>query len=59
MAKKIEVDFGELTLEVGWRNVAGDVVVVDKILHIFPGEKVNLPYPTAIITAEWRAKCQQ
>ena len=52
MKATIEMDFGKLTLEVAWRNQDGDVVVVDKIFHIFPGDRVSLPYPTAIITRE-------
>ncbi|MCK5641135.1 MAG: hypothetical protein KAJ19_10070 [Gammaproteobacteria bacterium] len=44
------VDFGELTLEVEWRNASGEVVVVDKLHHIQPGDVAHLPYPTPIIT---------
>ena len=47
-----EMDFGELTLEVDWRNQDGDVVVVNRIFHIFPGDTVNLPYPIAVIDGE-------
>ena len=47
-----EMDFGELTLEADWRNRAGDVVMVNKIFHISPGDTVSLPYPTVVITSK-------
>lgn len=49
-------DFGELTLEVAWRNMASDIVVINKIPHIFPGDIVHLPYPTVTIEAPAKAE---
>ena len=51
--KKIEeLNFGELTLEVGWRDASGNVVVVDKFYHINPRDIAHLPYPTLKIERE-------
>lgn len=46
------LDFGELTLEMAWRNEAGYVVMTDKILHLYPKDVVSLTYPTAEVTGE-------